>query len=162
MEENRKASAIARTLHQALEEKRVAATRHAQCLRLLRKYQLDKGIQGVDEGDYLNMLLEAGKDAVFELPPDSELDHAHAIPKEKELSAKITSQGPSIATGPGTELDHAHAIPKEKEPSVQIISSGPSITTGPSTTDRSRELTPESLSSFSEDSSMEYMPTLAL
>lgn len=122
IQENRKSLAVARTLQQTLEEQRVAATRHSHCLRLLRKYQLENGRVSLDEIDCDNMLLEAGDDAGFEVPSDSELQT------------------------------------KQKAPSAKLISAGISITTGPST-NRSRDLTPESLSPFDDDSSSEYKPS---
>ncbi|KAF8154788.1 hypothetical protein B0H34DRAFT_809289 [Crassisporium funariophilum] len=122
IQENRKSLAMARTLQQTLEEKRVAATRHSHSLRLLRKYQLEKGRSSLDEVDCDNMLLEAGDDACFEVPSDSELQT------------------------------------KQKAPSAKLRSAGISITTGPST-NRSRDLTPKSLSPFDDDSSSEYKPS---
>lgn len=122
MQENRKSLSVARTLQLAFEEKRVAATRHAQCLRLLRQYQLEKGRNSLIEIDCDNMLLEAGDDPCFEIPSDSELQT-----KNKAPSAKVTSEGPSITTVPSTN--------------------------------RSRDLTPESVSSFDDDSSSEYKPS---
>ena len=122
IQENRKSLAIARSLQQELEEQRVAATRHSHSLRLLRKYQLEKGRNSLNEIDCNNMLFEAGDDPWFEVPSDSELRT------------------------------------KQKVPSAKVASAGPSITTDPST-NRSRNLTPESLSSFDEDSSSEYKPS---
>lgn len=122
MEENRKSSAVTRTLQLTLEEKRVAATRHTHNLKIVRKYQLDKGKNSLDATDCNNLLFEAGEDAVLEVPSDSELQFTG----QKKKSAKATSAGPSVTTGPSTN--------------------------------RSRDLTPESLSSF-DDSASEYRPS---
>jgi hypothetical protein len=123
LEENRKSSAVAWTLQLTLEEKRVAATRHTQNLKLLRKYQLDKGKVSLDMTDCNNLLFEAGDDAVFEVPSNSELQITQPMTK----SAKATSAGPSVTTVPSTN--------------------------------RSRNLMPESLSPFDNDSSSEYKPS---
>jgi hypothetical protein len=122
VEENRKASAVARTMQMALENERVAATRHIQHLKALRKYMLDIGRASLNDTDCSNLLFQAGDDAVLEVPSDSEPE----IPQRKKKSATGAS------------------------------SAGPSVTTGPST-NRSRALTPESVSSF-DDSSSEFIP----
>jgi len=124
LEENRKSAAVARTLQLTLEESRVAATRHTHHLKILRKYMLDKGKESLNLTDCNNLLFEAGEDAVFDVPSNSELE---AAPRKKKSA---------IATG---------------------SSAGPSVTTGPST-NRSRQLTPESISSF-DDSASEYSPS---
>lgn len=124
MEENRKSFAVVRTMQQALETERVAATRHFLHIQALRKYMLDKGLSSLNTTDCDNLLYEAGDDAVLELPSDRELQVSKKKGKRKLAKAK---------------------------------SAGPSTTSGPST-NRSRVLTPESVSSF-EGSDSEFRPS---
>jgi hypothetical protein len=137
LDEHKKASAIMRTMQMTLENDRVRAARHIQHLKVLRKYMLDTGRPTLTEADLDKLLSQAGPDLVLEVPSDSELQ----VQRPKK---KVTSVNPRI-----TDLQ----LLKKKTPSVNR-----SVTSSRPSTNRSRNLTPESISSFTE-SDPDFIPS---
>jgi hypothetical protein len=137
LDENKKASAIMRTMQMTLENDRVQAARHIQHLKVLRKYMLDTGRPTLTEADLDSLLSEAGPDPVLEVPSDSELQVQRPKKKLTSLNPRVTELQPLKKKG--TSINH-------------------SVTTSCPSTNRSRNLTPESISSFTE-SDPDFIPS---
>lgn len=157
MEQHQKARAVIRTMQLSIEGERVQATRGIQHLKILKKYMLDTGRTSLTTEDCEDLLRQAGPDPVFEVPSDTELlldppaKNVTNVPNEKPTNVPM-KKPTNVRKKKPTNL----AKGKGKETASSV---NPSITNSAPSTNRSRILTPESVSPFDSDSDPDFIPS---